>query len=235
MCGRFSLISSEELIRKMFRLNRTPLKKPRYNIAPSQPVAAVRQTFEDTDREMLFMRWGLIPSWAKDPAINHRMINARGESVFEKPAFRQAIRRQRCLIPADGFYEWHKLPATGKSKTISQPYYIYLRNGKPFAFAGLWDVWQGEKEPVLSCAIITTAANSLIQALHERMPVIVPPEAYDLWLDPAITADEMIQPLLRAYPPEEMALHPVSLRVNSPAYDSPENIQPIESHLPLLG
>lgn len=233
MCGRFSLISSEELIRSMFRLNRTPLKKPRYNIAPSQEVAVVRQPSEDAEREMIFMRWGLIPSWSKDPAIGTRMINARGESVFEKPSFRKAIRRQRCLIPADGFYEWHKIPATGKSKTVSQPYYIYLRNGLPFAFAGMWDAWKGEEEPVLSCTILTTAANSLIQTLHERMPVIVPPEAYDVWLDPVVTTDEAIQPLLRSYPPEEMALRPVSSRVNSPANDGPENIQEIENSLPL--
>ncbi len=218
----------------MFRLNRTPLKNPRYNIAPSQPVAAVRRASEDTEREMIFMRWGLIPSWAKDSAIGNRMINARSESVFEKPAFRKAIRRQRCLIPADGFYEWRKITTAGKSKTVSQPYYIYLSNGLPFAFAGLWDIWKGEEEPVLSCTILTIAANTLIQALHERMPVILPPEAYDLWLDPAVTADEAIQPLLRAYPPEEMALRPVSSRVNSPANDGPENIREIENPLPLL-
>ncbi|MDH3944981.1 MAG: SOS response-associated peptidase, partial [Anaerolineae bacterium] len=167
--------------------------------------------------------WGLVPSWSKDPKMGSRMINARAETLAEKPSFRAAYKRRRCLILADGFYEWVKKPGH-KTKT---PHYIQLTSGQPFAFAGLWEYWQGDDgSEIKSCTIITTEPNSLIGKLHNRMPVILPPETYDLWLDPGEASREQLDPLLKAYPSEEMKHHPISTLVNSPANDVPEVILP---------
>jgi putative SOS response-associated peptidase YedK len=187
--------------------------RPRYNIAPTQQVAAIRTHAGSPQRELAWMRWGLIPSWADDPAIGNRMINARGETLAEKPAYREAFRRRRCLIPADGFYEWKQ---GAKPK---QPNYIYLKNEQPFAFAGLWESWQHAGQTIESCTIITTEANELLRPLHERMPVILGPDDYETWLDASIQNPERLEPLLVPYPADRMTLYPVSSAVNSPRCD----------------
>ncbi|MBN2328715.1 MAG: SOS response-associated peptidase [Candidatus Omnitrophica bacterium] len=224
MCGRFSLISSEELIKKIFRLNRAPLQR-RFNIAPSQDAPVIRITHDCGDREMVWMRWGLVPSWAKDPSIGSRMINAKSETLFDKPSFRKAARVRRCLIPADGFFEWKK------EKNAKQPYYIHLRDESPFAMAGLWEVWKAEDGGLLeTCTIITTDANELILPIHNRMPAILPAEACGVWLDPDRQDPETLQPLLRPYDAHEMALRPVSRAVNNPRNDDPSCIEAIEEN-----
>ncbi len=165
-------------------------------------------------RQFVFLHWGLVPSWAEDPKIGNRMINARAETAADKPSFRTAMRRRRCLIVADGFYEWKTV---GKRR---QPMFIHLRDGRPFAFAGLWEAWEGAGHSTLeSCTILTTAANDLVRPIHDRMPVIVAPPDYARWLDPAVQQSEAVVPLLRPYPAEEMEAYAVSPRVNSPARD----------------
>jgi putative SOS response-associated peptidase YedK len=203
---------------RLFRLEGAPAASPRYNIAPTQPVVAVRPG-ERAGREARMLRWGLVPFWAKDLAMGSRMINARGETVAEKPAFRQAFRRRRCLIPADGFYEWQKVPG-GK-----QPWYISARGEGPLAFAGLWERWdkRGTETPVESCTIVTTAANATLAPLHDRMPVILDPAAWDAWLG-ADTPSAELRDLLRPAPDGLLAARTVSRRVNSPANDGPELI-----------
>ena len=162
----------------------------------------------------MFLHWGLVPSWADDPKIGNRMINARAETAADKPSFRTAMRRRRCLIVADGFYEWQTI---GKRR---QPMYIHMRDGRPFAFAGLWESWEGADHSALeSCTILTTSANDLVRPIHDRMPVIIAPADYARWLDPAVQQAEPILPLLRPYPAEEMEAYAVSTRVNSPARD----------------
>jgi putative SOS response-associated peptidase YedK len=168
------------------------------------------------------LRWGLIPSWAKDPAIGSRMINARAETVGEKPSFRTAFRRRRCLIPADGFYEWQKLG------TRKQPHYIHLTGRRPFAFAGLWEHWRSpDGESVDTCVIITTEPNELMAELHNRMPVILHPRDFALWLDPAVQEGNKVRPLLAPYPPEEMSAYAISTAVNRPSNDSAACIEPV--------
>jgi putative SOS response-associated peptidase YedK len=176
---------------------------------------------ETGTREFRSFQWGLVPSWAKDPAIGNRMINTRSETAVMKPAFRKPLRERRCLILADGFYEWKR---EGQRK---QPYYIKLRDGEPFAFAGLWDRWHSlDGQPLETCTILTTAPNELLQPIHDRMPVILPPHAYRLWLDRTMSDAPTVQALLTPYSAEEMTAYPVSTRVNSPANDSPERIAP---------
>jgi putative SOS response-associated peptidase YedK len=215
MCGRYTL-SARRLHRLEERLHTTFADlTPRYNIAPSQEVPVIRKA--EDGYALVMARWGLIPSWAKDPKTGYRMINARAETVAEKPAFRSAFRHRRCLIPADGMYEWRQ---TNGHKT---PYYICMQDRQPFAFAGLWEHWQGgSDEAIESCSIIVTEANTLIQPIHDRMPVILSPEDYRLWLDPTITKAEPLQALLRPYPAEAMEAYPVSARVNSPKNDAPD-------------
>ena len=160
------------------------------------------------------LKWGLIPAWAQDPAIGHKLINARSETVTEKPSFRDAFRKRRCLIPADGFYEWQR------RGTNKQPYYFQMRGGSPFAMAGLWERWTNtDGEPVETCAILTTVCNDLLRPVHERMPVILKAEDYDRWLDESVRGAEPLIPLLRPYPAAEMVAHPVSLYVNNPEHD----------------
>ncbi len=221
MCGRFSLISSEELIKRIFRLNRAPVQL-RFNIAPSQKVPVIRITHNTLEREMMDMRWGLIPSWAKDTAIGNQLINARSETLFEKPAFRSAVKKRRCLIPTDGFFEWKK---EGKKK---KPYYIFLKNRQPFGLAGLWESWERkDEETILSFTIITTEANALIRPIHERMPAIIPIENHDSWLDWEQQSPDWIQSLLVPFPAQEMTLHRVYDWVNNPHNDTPACIEPI--------
>lgn len=222
MCGRFTLITPAEALAEQFQLFEIPSLAPRYNIAPTQPVAAVRRVPGDGQRELVLLRWGLVPFWAKDPGIGARMINARSETVAEKPAFRAAFRRRRCLVPADGFYEWRRLER-GK-----QPFYVRLRDERPFAFAGLWEHWEGPDETAIdSCTLLTTEPNDLIRPVHSRMPVILAPKDYDLWLDPGVQKVELLQPLLRPYPSEGMLAYPISTWVNKPKNDSPRCIEPL--------
>lgn len=222
MCGRFTLFDPAVSLAEGFGLGEVPSLSPRYNIAPSQEVAAVRIPAGGGARELAMMRWGLIPSWAKDPSIGNRMINARAETVAEKPAFRTAIRRRRCLVPADGFYEWKR--TNGRK----QPFYIRMRGGRAFAFAGLWDSWEGPEDGiVLSCAILTTGPNELLRPIHDRMPVIVSPREYELWLSPEVRDPHLLETLFRPYPAEGMTAYPVRTAVNNPNTDAPGLIDPI--------
>ena len=224
MCGRYSLTSPTEAVRRMFDFPEQPNLAVRVNIAPSQDVAAVRLGADGASaRHFAWLRWGLIPSWAKEPGIGNRMINARAETIAEKPAFRAAFRRRRCLIPADGFYEWKT------ERGRKQPYRIALEGGAPFAFAGIWERWEGSGEAgaVESCTIITTEANARLMAIHHRMPVILAPGAYEAWLDPATPGAEA-QALLRPAPSEWFTAYRVSPKINSPANDDPALIAPLD-------
>jgi putative SOS response-associated peptidase YedK len=221
MCGRFTQAAPGEVIDEVFDLLDVPRLAPRYNIAPTQDVAAVR-TVSGGRRELLQLHWGLIPSWAKDRSIGSRMINARAETVADKPAFRAALRSRRCLVLADGFYEWQRLGAR------KQPYFIGLHDGGPFAFAGLWERWAPEgSEPVESCTILTTTANEVIAAIHERMPVILDAQDHAAWLDPDVREASGLLPLLRPQPAEAVRAYPVGLLVNNPANDVPACREPL--------
>lgn len=220
MCGRFTFTISPELLAEIFGITILGDLPQRFNVAPTQQVLAIRAT--DQGRQAAFLRWGLIPSWAKDPAIGSRMINARCESVHEKPAFRHAIRYRRCIIPAGGFYEW--LEEGGKK----HPRYVRLKHDALMAFAGIWDHWKDPEGHIIeTCSILTTSSNELIQPLHDRMPVILRPEQYDLWLDPATTDPEKLKPLYHPFPSELMEMYPVSTFVNSPRNNSPDCVKPI--------
>lgn len=216
MCGRFVLNATPEAIQQAFDLDSVPPIVPRFNIAPSQPVAVITN---DAPRELTFHRWGLIPSWAKDPVIGNQMINARVETAAEKPSFRSALRRRRCLIPATGFYEW---PEKGKP-----PIYIHLPDSALFAFAGLWEVWNSPNgDEIRSCTILTGEPNDFIKQYHHRMAVILRPEHYADWLAPDERTAADLMPLLQPYD-DAMDAYEVSKAVNSPATDSPELIQPV--------
>jgi putative SOS response-associated peptidase YedK len=223
MCGRFTLTELDpDLVAETFALPGVPDLPPRYNIAPTQPVATVIYDADGGRNELVVMRWGLIPSWAKDPTIGSRLINARGETVHEKPSFRSAFKRRRCLIVADGFYEWQQQASGPKV-----PMYITLRDHRPFGFAGLWERWTEPEsgEVLTTCTIVTTTPNDLMAPIHNRMPVILPRDAYAAWLDPAQEGGEQVRRLLRPYPAEQMIAYPVSRKVNSPANDSPDLIE----------
>jgi putative SOS response-associated peptidase YedK len=217
MCGRFSLTQSAEIIAQTFELPEVSPNSPRYNIAPTQQVATIRQ---NSQRQFQWMRWGLIPSWAKDLSIGNRLINARAETLAEKPSFRNAYKQRRCLIIADGFYEWQKV------ENRKQPYYFQMKDGKPFAFAGLWETWQSPQgEEIISCTIVTTDANAIAEPIHPRMPVILPPDSYAQWLDSSVTDSKILQGLLQPYDSEAMKTTAVSSTVNNPANDTLECIQ----------
>jgi putative SOS response-associated peptidase YedK len=225
MCGRFTLRAPASVIAEQFALFEMPPFTPSFNIAPTQPVAAVRAARDQPDhgRELVWLHWGLIPSWAKDRKIGNRMINARSETAAEKPAFRAALKRRRCLVVADGFYEWKR---TGRRK---QPYFIRMHDDRPFAFAGLWEHWEGDENSyVESCALLTTEPNDLMEPIHNRMPVILSPEHYDQWLDPSEQSGDTLTPLLRPFPSNEMVAYAVSTHVNSPTNDDPTCIQRAE-------
>ncbi len=225
MCGRFALISDTKQLLLQFGIPPAsvagmPDAVPRYNVAPTQPVAAVRLN-EFKQRELTFFRWGFIPSWSKDIKIGSRMINARSETVAEKPSFRAAFKRRRCLIPADGFYEWQKVNG-GK-----QPIFIHAADKRPFALAGLWEMWSDPEGSMLqTCTILTTRPNEFMASIHNRMPVILEREDYDMWLDPGDDPQQALH-LLRPYPPEKMAAYPVTTLVNSPRNDLPACIEPL--------
>jgi putative SOS response-associated peptidase YedK len=224
MCGRFTQRAPAERIKREFQLREVPPVEARFNITPTQDVLAVRQTAGD--REAVWLKWGLIPSWAKDASMGARLINARGETLTEKPAFREAYKRRRAIIPADGFYEWGA-PAGGRK----QPYYFRMKDGRVFGFAGLWDRWQDEEGKVVeSCAIITTEANALLRSVHDRMPVILHPEEYDLWLGEDARRADDLKEFLRPYPASEMVSYPVSTAVNSPRHQSAELIEPLTAN-----
>ncbi len=218
MCGRFTLTLNGEQLQAAFpQFNVPAVIQPRYNIAPSQPVAAVPN---DGTQAVTFFLWGFIPSWAKEP---RGFINARAETLAEKPAFRAAYRRRRCLILADGFYEWPK----GKKRTPKVPWRFLRRDGQPFAFAGLWEVWHApDGSEVPTCTIITVPANEVVATVHDRMPAILRPEDYATWLSPEEISPRSLQPLLRPYPAEMMQGYPVSPRVNNPRVDDPSCIAP---------
>jgi putative SOS response-associated peptidase YedK len=219
MCGRFTLAVNPADYADEFGGADFPEQfQPRYNIAPSQPVLAVPN---DGQNAATFFLWGLVPSWAKDPTIGNRLINARGETLSEKPAFRGAYKYKRCVIPADGFYEWKTQPGT-KTKI---PHYIRLKGHKPFALAGLLDEWHAtDGTPVRTCTIVTTEPNSLMATIHNRMPLILKPEAISAWLDSSPRAPESLKGLVQSFPAELMELYPVSTLVNSPANDRAECI-----------
>jgi putative SOS response-associated peptidase YedK len=223
MCGRYTLCAEPALVAGHFGVASVPAElKPRYNIAPSQPVPVVRRDHAGP-RRLELLRWGLIPSWARGAAIGNRLINARAETLADKPAFRAAFRRRRCLIAADGFYEWKTL-AAGK-----QPYWVGRRDRSLFAFAGLWERWMPSESgasPIESCVIVTTEANAVARPVHNRMPVIVPPAHYDTWLDGQTDA-AALQALLVPHPAEEMTAYPVAAAVNNPARDGPHLMQPL--------
>lgn len=222
MCGRYTLTVGPEQLQQAYPNLSIPPEMPRrYNIAPTQPVAVIPNDGRD---RLDFYIWGLIPSWAKDPSIGSRMINARAETLTEKPAFRAAFRRRRCLIPADGFYEWKPEPG-GKRKT---PMLIRMKSGEPFAFGGLWETWNApDGSQVLSCTIITTEPNALMQSIHNRMPLILPPSAHAAWLQPGEASADHLLALLRPHPAEPMEAYPVSTLVNSPANDLPDCVRPV--------
>ncbi len=222
MCGRFVYAAQCDENQLAFPQIVFPNEIPlRYNIAPGQDITAIANTAEP--RADAF-KWGLIPSWAKDHKIGNRLINARGETLAEKPSFRTAFKRRRCLIPATGFYEWQRNP-DDRTKT---PMHIALKSGTPFAFAGLWESWHSpEGQHIQSCTIITTEPNDLMAPIHNRMPVILPADAYNLWLDPAERTD--LQDLLAPYSSQEMIAHPVSTLVNNPINDSSDCLKPAQS------
>ncbi|MYC29285.1 MAG: SOS response-associated peptidase [Chloroflexi bacterium] len=220
MCGRYSLIADIQELARQFEFDGSGFdNSPRYNVAPTQSVLTVTHREE---RQAEQMRWGLIPSWAKDASIGNRMINARGETVAQKPSFRNALQRRRCLVLADGFYEWQK---AGKAK---RPMRIVLKSGAPFAFAGLWESWRSpEGETVRSCTIVTTAANDLLRPIHERMPVILPHELEDFWLDGDVTDSAALTDVLAPYPDEAMDYFQVSPLVNKATNNGPDLIVPV--------
>ena len=218
MCGRFTVISAPEAMRALFRYPEQPNFPPRYNVAPTQPIAVVR--LQEAKRQFVLMRWGLLPSWVKDPRAFSLLINARGESVLDKPAFSNAMKRRRCLIPADGFYEWQ---ATGGRK---QPYYVRAKSGAPLAFAGLWETWTGPNgEELDTVAIITTTANRTLAAIHARMPVIVPEEAFDLWLNCADVDAETAAAMIVPAPDDLLEAYEISTAVNRVANDNPKVLE----------
>ena len=220
MCGRYSLIAAIGELEERFGFDGSELTHvPRYNIAPTQMALTVTN---GSERRGSYMRWGLIPSWATSASVGNRMINARAETVAERPSFRTALQRRRCLILADGFYEWQRKASSRR------PMRIVMASGEPFAFAGLWDAWRDLKgEVVRSCTIITTSANELLNPIHDRMPVILPRDLEPLWLDHDIQAPAALAGILTPYSTDEMAAYEVSSLVNSPANDGPEVVVPV--------
>jgi putative SOS response-associated peptidase YedK len=220
MCGRYTIISAPEAIRALFRYEEQPNFPSRYNVAPTQPIPIVRLV--EGKRQFALVRWGLLPSWVKDPRAFTLLINARGENVIDKPAFRAAMKRRRCLIPADGFYEW-KAERGGK-----QPYFVRLKSGAPMAFAGLWENWMGPNgEELETAAIVTTSASRSLRPIHGRMPVIVPPEAFHLWLNCADVDAETAAALIVPAPDDLLEAFAVSTAVNRTANDDPRLIEPL--------
>ncbi len=221
MCGRFTLRTKlNQVLQEFSAIAHDVEWEPRFNIAPTQQVLTI--TLDGGQRVASKRRWGLIPSWAKDMKIGNSLINARAEGVADKPAFRSAFKRGRCLVLADGFYEWRKLDAKTK-----QPYHIRMKDGRPLAFAGLTEHWSKGEKPIDSATIITTEANPLMAPIHDRMPVILPSDAYDVWLDSEFKGKEPLLALLKPYPQDEMIAIPVSTLVNSPRNEDPCCVNPL--------
>jgi putative SOS response-associated peptidase YedK len=223
MCGRYRLSRRKQIVEEYF--GSVPGEEewiPRYNIAPTQPVPVIRQNPKEPVRELSLVRWGLIPSWAKNSSVGAQMINARSETASTKPAFRDVLKSRRCLIPADGLYEWQR---TGK---VKQPYCFEINEGRLFAFAGIWDSWRDKGgKPLESCSILTTTPNAVISTVHDRMPVILSPDGYDLWLDPGITDMRVVSDLLK-HSDLPVRCYPVSTRINSVANDDEGCSRPVE-------
>ncbi len=221
MCGRYVLIEVDGIVKRFDIDEYEEHYAPRFNAAPTQVMPVV---VRNSPNRLRAMRWGLIPFWAKDPSIGNRMINARAETLAEKPAFRRPLKSQRCLVPANGFYEWRR---EGSRK---QPYFARLRDGGLFGFAGLWDTWRDPNgELVYSYTIITTEANAVMAPIHDRMPAILLPDDEATWLDPTVEASELLLSLLRPYPAEQMLVYPVSTAVNRPTVDDPSLVEPLTS------
>ena len=220
MCSRYNLTTKLEAVRDHFEVVNGEPYPPRYNIAPTQPVLVIPNDDQNTAD---FYVWGLIPMWAKDPSIGNRMINARAETLEEKPAFRSSLKYKRCIILADGFYEWKG--AAGKK--VKTPFFIHMKDRKPFAFAGLWDSWNSpDGSLVKSCTIITTEPNELTGIIHNRMPVILHPRDYANWLNPAPQTPDQLKPMLKPFPADLMDAYPVSPLVNTPSNDIPQLVVP---------
>ena len=221
MCGRYRLTRHREIVEQHFGVDIEGDMAPRYNIAPTQDVATIRQNRDTPERRFAWMKWGLIPYWAKDASVGYKMINARAETAAEKPAFSEALKKRRCLVPADGFYEWQK---TGK---VKQPFCIAMADDGLFAFAGLWDRWKNaEGKTIETCSILTTTPNRLLEGIHDRMPVILRPEDYELWLDPGEQRVETVAELLKPFDSTRMKRYPVSTRVNNVTNDDAECAAP---------
>ena len=220
MCGRFALIATGPAIAEQFGVAVTHEIAPRYNIAPTQPVAAVRLD-NGGARELTYFQWGLVPSWAKDVKIGSRMINARSETAADKPSFRAAFKRRRCLIPASGFYEWQK------TNGAKQPQYIHPSGETLFGLAGLWEIWRdAEGSELQTCTILTTTPNELMEPIHNRMPVIIDPADYSMWLDPGDTPQDALH-LLRPYPSAAMTTTAITTAVNNPRNEGPDLLRPL--------
>ena len=218
MCGRFTQTATTEQLIEEFMLDESFEAEARYNIAPTQTVAAVRES--EGKRKLALLKWGLVPSWSKDPTIGVRMINARSETVAEKPSFRSAFMKRRCIVPSTGFYEWQKVDAK------KEPYFIGMRGRNVFGIAGLWESWEGPDGYLETCTLLTTSANELVKSIHERMPVILSHDDYGKWFDLKTTADEL-HALFRPFSTEMMEMYRVDKHVNSPKNDDPSCIAPV--------
>jgi putative SOS response-associated peptidase YedK len=232
VCGRYTSTSTSEQVAVFFAAEEVKTEELplRYNVAPSQLVYAIaerRRTDDQPQRQLGSFRWGLVPSWAKDPSIGNRMINARAETLSSRNAYKRALVRHRCIIPADAFYEWQIRELEGKRQKA--PYVIRRRDGSPLAFAGLWEVWHdAEDQPLRTCVIITIEANRLLAPIHDRMPVVLPPDAWDEWLDPENQDVSRLQKLLVPAPAKEFEAYEISTLVNNVRHEGPELIEPIE-------
>jgi len=223
MCGRFTLRTSTPVLAKTFRVETMSELFPRYNVAPTQEVPVIRLSDGSLEkRSIAMLHWGLIPSWAKEKKVGHRMINARSETVATKPSFRSAFKRRRCLVIADGYYEWKKV---GKSRF---PFFIRMQSEQPFAMAGLWEHWKGNEQTpgaIESCTILTCDSNELTSELHDRMPVILPESKWDIWLDPELIDADPLMPLMQPYDSDEMQMSEVNTYVNNARNEGPECLE----------
>ncbi|KAA3644543.1 MAG: SOS response-associated peptidase [Chloroflexi bacterium] len=220
MCGRYFLFELQAFVDAATKLAPPPVFEPSYNIAPSHHIPIFPNT---EDRAGILAKWGLVPFWSKEPKVKYPTINARSETAHEKPSYRESLKKRRCLVPASGFYEWMKVDS-GK-----QPYAIQMESREPFAFAGLWEVWhRGQEDELVTCTIMTTQPNPLVSRIHNRMPVVIHPDNYDEWLDPAEKTNDQLKHLFASFPAEEMMAYPVTRDVGSPANNHPGLIEPIQ-------
>lgn len=233
VCGRFSMYEDRDHLAERFHVDETVLDDipPRWNIAPTQPVVTIATSRDGRTRRLGEMRWGLVPSWAKDPSIANRMINARAEKLSSSKAFAKALETRRCIIPASGFYEWQKVEAAPGRRPKRKPFYVHTKDGEPLALAGLWEVWyDAEDKPMRSCTIITTEPNALLAPIHDRMPVILSEGSWDRWLAPEPLTEKQRGAMLRPAARGLLALTEVSTMVNSPENDGPKLVEPVAGH-----